>query len=79
MEAINASDFRARCFSILDRVAETGERVVILKRGRPVAELCPTSRIGTAYPQLSLKGTVTVVGDIVGPAVPEESWESLRR
>ena len=79
MEGINASDFRARCFSILDRVAETGERVVILKRGRPVAELCPTSRIGTAYPQLSLKGTVTVVGDIVGPAVPEESWESLRR
>ena len=79
METINASDFRARCFAILDRVAETGEGVVIVKRGRPVAELCPTGRSGTAYPQLALKGTATVVGDIVGPAVPEESWESLRR
>ena len=79
MGTINASDFRARCFAILDRVAETGERVVILKRGRPVAELSPISRTGDAYPQLALKGTVTVVGDIVGPAVPEESWESLRR
>ena len=79
METINASDFKARCLAILDRVAETGERVVILKRGRPVAELSPISRTGDAYPQLALKGTVTVVGDIVGPAVPEESWESLRR
>ena len=79
MEAINASDFKARCLAILDRVAETGERVVILKRGRPVAELGPAHRTAAAYPQLSLKGTVTVVGDIVGPALPEEHWESLRR
>ena len=79
METINASDFKARCLGILDRVAETGERVVILKRGRPVAELGPASRTGAAYPQMALEGTVTVLGDIVGPAVPEEHWESLRR
>ena len=79
METINASDFKARCLAILDRVAETGERVVILKRGRPVAELWPPSRTDTPYPQLALEGTVTVVGDIVAPAVPEDHWESLRR
>ena len=79
METINASDFKARCLAILDRVAETGERVVILKRGRPVAELGPANGTGAAYPQMALKGTVTVVGDIVGPVVPEEHWESLRR
>ena len=79
METINASDFKARCLAILDRVQETGERVVILKRGRPVAELSPVSRTEADYPQLELKGTVTVTGDIVGPAVPEEDWDSLRR
>ena len=79
METINASDFKARCLAILDRVAETGERVVILKRGRAVAELGPVTRTAAAYPQLSLEGSVTVVGDIVGPAVPEDHWESLRR
>lgn len=79
METIKASDFKARCLAILDRVAQTGERVVILKRGRPVAELWPPSRADTAYPQQALTGTVTVVGDIVGPAIPEEHWESLRR
>ena len=73
----NASDFKARCLAILDRVSATGERVIILKRGRPVAELGPASHARAEYPQLELKGTVKVVGDIVGPVVPEEDWESL--
>ena len=77
METINASDFKARCLAILDRVQATGERVVILKRGQPVAELWPASRTHTEYPQLELKGTVIVAGDIVEPAVPVEHWESL--
>ena len=78
MEHINASDFKARCLSILDRVKASGERVVILKRGQPVAELGPATQSLGRYPQLRLKGTVTVVGDIVGPAVPEDHWESNR-
>ena len=77
METINASDFKAQCLAILDRVRKTGEQVVILKRGQPVAELWPASQSLSGYPQLELKGTVTVVGDIVGPVVPEEHWESL--
>ena len=77
METINASHFKARCLKILDRVRETGERIVILKRGRPVAELWPPSRAESRHPQSELEGTVTVVGDIVGPVVPEEDWESL--
>lgn len=79
MERINASDFKARCLSILDRVRATGERVVILKRGQPVAELGPANETLARYPQLELEGTVTVVGDIVGPVVPENHWESNRR
>ena len=78
MEHINASDFKARCLSILDRVRATGERVVILKRGLPVAELGPATQSLARYPQLELAGTVTVVGDIVGPVVPENHWESNR-
>ena len=77
MQTINASDFKARCLAILDRVRDTGEHVVILKRGQPVAELWPPTGSKTAFPQLELAGTVTVVGDIIGPAVPETDWESL--
>ena len=78
MEHISTSDFKARCLSILDRVRATGEHVVILNRGQPVAELGPTTGLLGRYPQLELKGTVTVVGDIVGPVVPEDHWESNR-
>ncbi len=79
METINASDFKARCLAILDRVRDTGERIVILKRGRPVAELGPPSHSSSEYPQDELKGTVTVCGDIVGPVIPKQDWEMLRR
>lgn len=77
MEKINASYFKARCLGILDRVRETGEPIMILKRGRPVAELWPPSNAEAQYPQSELKGTVTVVGDIVGPVLPEDHWDSL--
>ena len=78
MEYINATDFKARCLSILDRVKATGERVVILKRGLPVAELGPATQSLGRYPQLRLRGTVTVVGEIVGPVIQEDHWESNR-
>ncbi len=41
METINASGIKAHCLALPDQVQETGERIVILKRGRPVAEPSP--------------------------------------
>ena len=77
METINASDLEARCLVILDRVQATGERIVILKRGRPVAELRPLTRAETGYPQSELRGTVTILDELIAPAVPPEHWESV--
>ena len=77
METIRASDFKARCLAILDHVHATGERLVILKRGQPVAEIGPVTRSGAEYPQRELMGTGRTVGDIVSPALPEEDRESL--
>ncbi len=78
MQRINASDFKAKCLAILDRVHETGERVVILKRGRPVAELSRPTGGGNRYPQAELEGTVAIVGDVMEPVFPEDHWDSLR-
>lgn len=78
METINASDFKARCLAILDSVQSTGEPVLILKRGRPVAELLPAKRSQAEYPQMELEGTVTIIGDIIEPVIPEEDWDCLR-
>ena len=38
---IAAGEFKARCLALLDRVAATGEALVVTKRGRPVARVVP--------------------------------------
>lgn len=79
LTTINASDFKARRLAILDRVHETGERVTILKRGRPVATLSRATEESEGYPQAELEGTVVIVGDVLEPLFPEEHWDSLER
>ena len=54
---------------------EAGNRVVRPECGRPAAP--PESSRRAEYPQTELGYTVTVGGDIVEPAIPEEHWESL--
>jgi prevent-host-death family protein len=44
MKEITATQFKARCLRLLDEVAETGQPLVITKRGRPVARLEPPTR-----------------------------------
>jgi prevent-host-death family protein len=73
---IRASEFRAKCLAILDEVERTGEEIVILKRGRPVARVVPPAIGQENYPQRSLKGTVKILGDIVGPVISAEDWEA---
>jgi prevent-host-death family protein len=41
MRSISVTEFRAKCYRILDEVAESGEPVLITRRGRPLAILCP--------------------------------------
>ena len=37
MRTIPAGRFKAQCLKLLDEVSETGETIVVTKRGRPVA------------------------------------------
>jgi prevent-host-death family protein len=53
MRSIAASRFKAQCLKLLDEVAETGETIVVTKRGKPVARIEPVEE------PPSLKGSVT--------------------
>jgi prevent-host-death family protein len=75
MRTINASQFKATCLAVLDEVSRTGEPVVILKRGRPIAELVPPMLRGKRHPQDALRGTVEFLGDILEPVLPPDAWE----
>lgn len=67
--SVGATEFKAHCLALLDRVAETGESIVVTKRGRPVARIVPARETRRA----SLKGSVVVRGDIVAPIL--DDWE----
>lgn len=67
-----AGQFKAECLALLDRVADTGESVVVTKRGRPVAEVIP---VRTRAPR-TLRASVTVRGDVVAPVLGD--WDLER-
>lgn len=78
MESISASKFKAQCLAILDQVASTGESILILKHGKPVAQLVPPVQTSSRFPQEDLFGSVKVVGDVVAPVLPADTWDVER-
>ena len=71
-KTIPAAEFKARCLALLDEVARTREPIIVTKRGKPIARLAPLE----SPHALSLEGSVSYGGDIVGPT--GEDWEADR-
>ncbi len=69
---IGAGDFKAKCLSLIDDVADTRTELVITKRGRPLAKLVP---MDNAMPPLFgyMGGSITIHGDILAPI--DLDWE----
>jgi len=66
-------EFKAKCLRLLEEVERKGNRIVITKRGRPMAQVAPI-----ISPKVRLRGTweglVEIKGDIVH--FSDDSWES---
>lgn len=78
MRTINASAFRNRCLALLDEVAESGEALMILKRGKPVAQVVPPVAERPEYPQDTLKGTIRILDDLIAPTTSPDDWDAER-
>ncbi len=74
MNSIKASEFKAKCLSLMDEVARTGEPLVITKNGKPVATLVPYGEKRRTVAGLHA-GAMRVLGDIVSPL--NEPWEAM--
>lgn len=73
---INAAEFRANCFKILDQVEMTHKEVIITKRGKPVARLLHVAQQKEKDPLLgSMEGLVETIGDLTEPVIEHEAWE----
>jgi prevent-host-death family protein len=70
---VGATEFKAHCLKLMDRVARTHEPLTVTKRGKPVVRVVaateqPAKLFG------ALKGTVIEAIDIVSPT--GEAWEA---
>lgn len=78
VETMAISEFKATCLAVLERVRQSGQPVLVTRRGEPVAEIVPPSSRARSRPWLgSARGSGEVVGDIVAPAADEQEWEAL--
>lgn len=74
METLSVSKLKATCLAVLEDVRRQKKRVIITKRGKPIAEIIPIIHQKSDIP---LRETVTFLGDIVSP-VAENEWEVLK-
>ena len=70
---MSATEFRARCYGLMDEVAETGREIVVKKRRRPVARLVPYRRRRGAPFGLH-RDQIRIHGDIGAPIDVE--WDA---
>jgi prevent-host-death family protein len=73
-KTMTASECKAKFLDVLDQVGSKGERIIVTRDGKPIAEIIPfverpDSIIG------ALKGAVTMMGDIEEPT--GEAWEAV--
>ena len=76
MKKMGAGAFKVHCLAVMDEVQSKRESVLITKRGKPVAKLVP---VGNEKDDIFgfLKGKITILGDVVSPALTPEEWGDL--
>lgn len=78
MTTVTATDFKAHCLRLMDRVHRTGKPLLITKRGRVVAQLSPPPETPGERPWLELRGSVRRMSDVLSPVVRPEDIAALR-
>ena len=74
---VSATEFKAKCLSLIDRVESGGKTVTITKRGRVVAQL--TAANHGEQPWLKLRNSAAEwKGDPFAPAVDEPDIDAFK-
>jgi prevent-host-death family protein len=74
---VTATEYRHNALRLLEQVRVWGETVQITKRGRPIAQLVRCDDVKLAREFGKFRDDATVVGDIVGPMLDPDEWDSV--
>lgn len=65
--------------ALLQKVRQTGQPIMITRRGEPIAQVVPPPPPERPAQWLGcMKGTGRILGDIVSPVMDESDWEAAR-
>jgi prevent-host-death family protein len=74
---VAATEFKAKCLSLLDEINDQGGTITVTKRGRPVATVSPVKKPAWKSPAGILAGKLKITGDIVNFDT-SDLWDALR-
>jgi len=77
MKTLGISQFKAKALEVIDQVAQTQERIVITKRGKPLAQITPYRDDESQPIAGKLEHLLLFEKDIVSP-LGEETWNACR-
>lgn len=75
MRQMAISKFKAECLSVMEDVRVSGRPLLVTRFGKPVAEVVPVTPEKRGNWLGCMKGTGTIVGDIISPTGAK--WEAL--
>lgn len=73
VKTVKVSEFKAKCLKLLTEVSETGEELVVTKRGKALARVVPERALKPTTLQGSMKGLIEVLN--ADKSVPP-AWEN---
>lgn len=78
MESANVAEFKKHLSTFLQKV-EMGETIEICRRNVPIAHFVGVSKKAENRTVLGCgEGTVTYLGNLTDPFIPQDSWEMLK-
>ena len=77
-QVVTATEFKAKCLSLLDEIEQRGTAIMVTRRGRPVAVLGPVPGAKWKSPRNSWAARGRIAGDIVN-ADTSGHWDIVNR
>jgi antitoxin (DNA-binding transcriptional repressor) of toxin-antitoxin stability system len=76
-QTMNVTEFKAKCLSIFEEIAQEGGTLTITKRGQPLATVGPVKRRPFRSSEGVLAGKIKLVGDL-DKIDNSELWDVVR-
>jgi len=79
IQEVAISEFKAKCLALLEQVDKTKIPLLVTRRGRPIAEVIPTSPNMEERDWLgSMSDSIEITGDVVSPVIEIQEIEALK-